>query len=96
MRIFKVPFEVKREEKIFGGYLSIRQVICLMLGVSSFAILITKLPIMIKISFISIILIFSILCAFFKIKEQNFDKVFIDAIKYLIRKKNYVYDREVF
>lgn len=96
MRIFKVPFEVKREEKIFGGYLSIRQVIWLMLGVSSFAILIAKLPIVIKISFISIILIFSILCAFFKIKEQNFDKVFIDAIKYLIRKKNYVYDREVF
>ena len=27
MRIFKVPFDLKREEKIFGGYLSLRQVI---------------------------------------------------------------------
>ena len=29
MRVFKVPFDIKREEKIFGGYLSLRQVVYL-------------------------------------------------------------------
>ena len=48
MRIFKVPFDLKREEKIFGGYLSLRQVIYLMLSASSLSILATPLPIPIK------------------------------------------------
>ena len=35
MKTFKVPYDVKREEKIFGGYLSLRQVLYLMLiGIS--------------------------------------------------------------
>ena len=38
MRVFKIPFDIKREEKIFGGYLSLRQVIYLMISASSFAI----------------------------------------------------------
>ena len=29
MRVFKIPFDIKREEKIFGGYLSLRQVLYL-------------------------------------------------------------------
>ena len=38
MRVFKVPFDIKREEKIFGGYLSLRQVIYLMLSASSLSL----------------------------------------------------------
>lgn len=45
MRIFKVPFDIKREEKIFGGYLSLRQVIYLMLSASSLSIFATPLNI---------------------------------------------------
>ena len=41
MRIFKVPFDIKREEKIFGGYLSLRQVIYIMFAASSLGILAT-------------------------------------------------------
>ena len=52
MRVFKVPYDVKREEKIFGGYLSLRQVIYLMLSASSLAILATHLAIGFKILFI--------------------------------------------
>lgn len=33
MTIYKIPFDIKREEKIFGGYLSLRQVIYLMMSV---------------------------------------------------------------
>ena len=93
MRVFKVPFDNKREEKIFGGYLSLRQVIYLMLASSSFSILATPLIIYIKIFFITIIAIFLLLCAFLKVGGQNFDKFFFYAVKYLLRNKRMVYER---
>lgn len=93
MRVFKVPFDIKREEKIFGGYLSLRQVTYLMLSASSLSILLTPLPTSIDILFIVFICTFFLLCAFIKINEQNFDKFFFYGIKYLFRKKNFVYVR---
>lgn len=93
MRVFKVPFDIKREEKIFGGYLSIRQVIYLILAASSFSILALPLSLIIKILLISVIAVFFLLCAFLKVNELNFDKFFYLFIKYLCRKKIYVYER---
>ena len=93
MKIFKVPFDVKREEKIFGGYLSLRQVLYLMLSASSFFILSLPINVILQILFITLISTFSLLCAFLKINEINFDKLFIHATKYLFRKKNYTYVR---
>ena len=93
MRVFKVPFDFKREEKIFGGYLSLRQVIYLMLSLSSLAILSLSWALTLKILFISITCIFFLLCAFLKIGEQNFDKFFFYAIKYFTHKKRYIYER---
>ena len=54
MRVFKIPFDIKREEKIFGGYLSLRQVLYLMLATASLGILATPLNIIIKIFIITI------------------------------------------
>lgn len=93
MRVFKVPFDIKREEKIFGGYLSLRQVTYLMLTASSLGLLATPLPLVLKILFITAIATFFLLCCFLKIGEQNFDKFFFYAVKYLFRKKNFVYRR---
>lgn len=93
MRIFKVPFDIKREEKIFGGYLSLRQVIYLMLATSSLSILAIPVLMVLKIIFISLIATFFLMCSFLKIGEQNFDKFFYFAFKYLFRKKNFVYVR---
>lgn len=93
MRIFKVPFDIKREEKIFGGYLSLRQVIYLMLAASSLGILATHLPIIIKIIFIILIATLFLLFSFLKINEQNFDKFFYFSLKYLFRKKKFMYVR---
>lgn len=93
MRVFKVPFDVKREEKIFGGYLSLRQVIYLMLSASSLIIFFTNINIVIKITFSIISTIFFLLCAFLKINEQNFDKLFFYATKYIFRKKKFTYER---
>lgn len=93
MRVFKVPFDLKREEKIFGGYLSLRQVTYLMLATASLSICATPLPIALKILFITIIATFFLLCSFLKIGEQNFDKFFFYWLKYLFRKRDFVYRR---
>lgn len=93
MRVFKIPFDLKREEKIFGGYLSLRQVLYLMLSASSLVILATPLHIAIKILFITIVASFFLLCCFLKIGEQNFDKFFFYAFKYITRKRKFVYER---
>ena len=93
MRVFKVPYDIKREEKIFGGYLSLRQVSYLMLSASSLSILATHLLMSFKILFIALISIFFLLCSFFKVNEQNFDKFFFYALKYLFRKKKFVFGR---
>lgn len=93
MRLFKVPFDVKREEKIFGGYLSLRQVLYLMLSASSLIILAIPLHIVFKIICILSFATFFLLCAFLKINEQNFDKLFFYASKYLFRKKTFIQER---
>ncbi len=93
MKVFKIPFDVKREEKIFGGYLSLRQVLYLMLSCSSLILLVTPLPHLVIFLLIGLISTFFLLCAFLKINAQNFDKFFFYALKYLFRKKNYIYER---
>jgi len=93
MRVFKVPFDIKREEKIFGGYLSLRQVTYLMLAAASLSIFATPLLMAIKLIFVTLIATFFLLCTFLKIGEQNFDKFFFYALKYLFRKKKFVYVR---
>ncbi len=93
MRVFKVPFDIKREEKIFGGYLSLRQVIYLMFSASSLIIFALPLPLAIKLLFITICCTFFLPCAFVKINGLNFDKFFFYAIKYWFRDKDFVYER---
>ena len=93
MKVYKVPFDIKREEKIFGGYLSLRQVIYLMMTIASFGIFAFHIPIVFKILFVMLFATFFLLCAFLKIGEQNFDKFFFYAFKYVFRKKDFVYRR---
>ena len=93
MRVFKVPFDIKREEKIFGGYLSLRQVIYLMLSGASFGIFALSIPMAIKIIVVILNCSFFLLCAFLRVGEQNFDRFFFYALKYLFRKKNFIYER---
>lgn len=83
----------KEKKKFFGGYLSLRQVTYLMLSTSSLAVLALPIILGIKILFVAFISIFFLLCTFLKVNEQNFDKFFFYAIKYLIRNKNFVYER---
>lgn len=81
------------KRKFFGGYLSLRQVTYLMIAASSLALFATSMPKILTIFIVIAILTFSLLCSFFKIGEQNFDKFFFYAIKYVFRKKKFVYRR---
>lgn len=93
MKVFKVPFDLKHEEKIFGGYLSLRQVTYLMIAASSLALFAIPIPRILTIFIVIAIFTFFLLCSFLKIGEQNFDKLFFYAIKYIFRRKNFVYRR---
>ena len=91
VKVFKIPFDLKHEEKIFGGYL--RQVLYLMFATSSLIIFKVPVNLIIKILIVLVISVFFLLCAFLKINEQNFDKLFLEAVKYIFRIKNFGNER---
>lgn len=93
MKVFKIPYDAKREEKIFGGYLSIRQVIYLMFIVTLFGIFTVPISMVFKLLIFSSFSLFLLLCAFLKVKELNFDKFFFYWLKFLFRKKKFIYER---
>ena len=94
MQIYKVPYNFKHEEKIFGGYLSIRQAIYLILGTSMISILfIPVLDIYLKSLLFLIIATVFIVFAFVKIDETNADKYVIYILKFLFRKRKYILER---
>lgn len=93
MKVFKIPYDTKREEKIFGGYLSLRQAIYLMLICSLFGVFAIPINIVFKILIFSSITLFLLLCAFLKIQDLNFDKFFFYGLKFLFRKKKFEYER---
>ena len=61
MKVFKIPFDLKHEEKIFGGYLSLRQVLYLMFATSSLIIFKVPVNLIIKILIVLVISVFFLL-----------------------------------
>ena len=91
MQIYKVPFNFNHEEKIFGGYLSIRHALYLVLGALMLAIFfIPKITVFIKSMMFLILATVFILFAFLKIDEVNSDKYFIYTLKFVLRNKKYI------
>lgn len=93
MKVYKIPFDVKHEEKIFGGYLSLRQVLYLLLIIFSIGIFFINMHLYAKIIIFSILSITFISFAFVKVQETRIDKYLIYFIKYLMRKKIYMFER---
>lgn len=91
MRTFSIPFVMEQEEKIFGGYVSIRQAIYLILGVISALIFFTKLHLAVKLIVFSFVMISMLLFAFLKINGTNFDKFTLIVIKYFLRKRKFLF-----
>ena len=94
MNIYNVPFDFTHEEKVFGGYLSLRQMIYVVIAISSIGIFFLPLiPVIIKT--ISVFIIFALFMtfAFLKIHQSYADKYFINILKYVFRRKIYIHER---
>ena len=93
MGLYKVPFSFTHEEKVFGGYLSLRQMLYLIISVISVGILFLNISIIIKtilfLFSISICMIFAIL----KIGNIYTNKYFFNILKYLLRRKIFIFER---
>lgn len=93
MSLYKVPFDFAHEEKVFGGYLSLRQMLYLIASVISVGILFLHISIVVKtlvfLSSVAILLTF----AFLKIGNIYADKYFFNIIKYIFRRKIFIFER---
>ena len=94
MQVYQVPYNYDHEEKIFGGYTSLRQAIYLIFIVSSLGIfLIPKIDIILKFIFVFMIAGIFLTFAFAKIEGAYADKYFIYIFKYVFRRKIYILER---
>ena len=93
MQIYKIPYNFVHEEKVFGGYLSLRQMLYVITSVISVGVLFFHISMIFKViiflSFVSIFMTF----AFVKIGNTYTDKYFINILKYIFRKKKFIFER---
>lgn len=94
MRSFKVPFVVEEEEKVFGGYISLRQALYLFIAALGLRVFWFDMSIVLKLVLFVCFVSFMAACAFLKINNVYFDAYIITVIKYLVRKKKYYYGED--
>lgn len=93
MRLFPIPFVIKQEEKIFGGYFSLRQAVYIFASIISLSIFFTKLPLIVRIVAFSFIVTLLMSLAFVKLYGYNLDTFLVILFKYLFRRKRMLYQR---
>lgn len=92
MRLYKIPFDIKHEEKVFGGYLSIRQALYLLLTILSAGILLIPIQKWIRAVFLFFATIF-LSFAFIKVNETRLDRYVVNIVVYIFRKKKFKFER---
>lgn len=93
MSVYKVPFDFTHEEKVFGGYLSLRQMLYLIFSVASLGILFIGIPVIAKVCIFLLVFAMFMTFAFLKIGTIYADKYFLNIMKYIFRKKIYIQER---
>lgn len=115
MRYFKVPFNINEEDKVIGGYVSLRQFGWIIFAAFFISILflfnrnymtihrvlghsaeinIHPVSLTIRIIVAFVIVIFSALCAFYKVDDTyNFDKYLFKMIKFKFRNKVFKFQK---
>lgn len=94
MGVYRVPYDFSHEEKVFGGYLSLRQMLYVILSVISLGILfIQGLPMILKLTLFLVLFITFMIFAFLKVGSGFADKYFINIVKFIFRKKIYIFER---
>lgn len=93
MRLYKIPFDIKHEEKVFGGYLSIRQALYLLLTILSAGIIFIPIQKWIRITIFLFLAVIFLSFAFIKVNETRLDKYVVNIIAYVFRKKKFKFER---
>lgn len=109
MRMFPIPFDISKEDKIIGGKLSIRQLLWFSLPVILLLVLflantgylerttsgikIRYLSLTIRLFVLILAVIVSVIMNYVKINMQNADSYFIKLLKYWFRHKTFRYGR---
>lgn len=94
MQIYQVPYNYDHEEKIFGGYISLRQAIYLIFAICSLGLFfLPKINISVKITLVLLIASICIIFAFVKIEGAYADRYFVYVCKYIFKKKIYILER---
>lgn len=94
MKVYEVPYYFEHEEKIFGGYVSLRQAIYLIFAVMAIGLFFLPfLDVTIKVILFSIVAGLCCLLAFLKIDGTNADKYSVYILKFLLRRKIYILER---
>lgn len=94
MQVYQIPFNFEHEEKIFGGYISLRQAIYLIFILCSIGLFFVPIiDIYIKIALFVITAGIFIAFAFIKIDGINADKYSIYFLRFILRRKIYMLER---
>ena len=93
MKFYKIPFDIKHEEKIFGGYLSLRQVLYLLLIGLSGIIFFIRISKLFRILIFLVCAIVLLAFAFIKIGETRLDCYVVNIVKFVFRKKKFEFVR---
>lgn len=94
MQVYNIPFNFEHEEKIFGGYVSLRQAIYIIFSLCSIGLFFLPIiDIYIKIALFLITTGIFIVFAFIKIDGINADKYSIYFLRFLLRRKIYMSER---
>lgn len=92
--MYKVPYDFSHEEKVFGGYLSMRQMVYVVISIISLGILfIPKIPMMLKLFSIILEITILMIFAFVKVGSSYADKYFLNIVKFIFRKKIFTSER---
>lgn len=94
MRLFPVPYSITEEEKLFGGYLSLRQVVYLAISLVAATIMIFSvglLPLSLRLFFGLLLTGSGASFAFIKISNIRLDRYLVFAILYCIRQKKFYF-----
>lgn len=97
MRLFPVPYSITEEEKIFGGYLSLRQILYLVAASTASLILVFGagwLPLPIRLFFGLILTAAGAAFAFLKISNIGLDSFVRFAALFWFRQKRYCFIRK--
>jgi hypothetical protein len=94
MRLFPVPYSITEEEKIFGGYLSLRQVIYLAVSAMAAAAMLfcaRIMPLPLRLFFGLMLTGLGTSFAFIKIADTGLDRYLMSAAIFFSRQKRYYF-----